>query len=330
VKFPFLAQVDVAARMNSANHHSATHLLHQALREVLGTHVEQKGSLVAPNHLRFDFSHFQKVSEQELETIETLVNSRIRQNFSLEEFRNIPIGKAQEMGAMALFGEKYGDTVRAIKFGESIELCGGTHVPATGNIGQFKITHESAVAAGIRRLEAITGEVAENYLRQESKLLNEVKQLVKNVQDPVAGIVSLREENSRLQQELEILRAEKASGVKQEVLKKISASNSKTLLIEKVDLDNASIKNLAFELRNKHSNLFFVLANQEGDKTTLSVALGDDLVNNNKMHAGQIVKELAALVKGGGGGQAFFATAGGKDVSGIAAALNRATELANQ
>jgi len=330
VKFPFQAHVHVDARINSANHHSATHLLHQALREILGTHVEQKGSLVAPNHLRFDFSHFQKVSEQELEAIEALVNSRIRQNFKLEEFRNIPIGKAQEMGAMALFGEKYGDTVRAIKFGESIELCGGTHVPATGSIGVFKITHESAVAAGIRRIEAITGQVAENYLRNESKLLSAVKQLVKNVQDPLAGIVSLHEENNRLQQELESLRAQKASVVKQEVLKKINLVNGKTVLIEKVDLDNASIKNVAFELRNKHSNLFLVLANQEGDKTTLSVALGDDLVNNQKLHAGQLVKELAAFVNGGGGGQAFFATAGGKDVSGIAAALNRATDIANQ
>src|SRR5690606_7314522 len=201
----FQAEVNTDLRTDASYNHSATHLLHQALREVLGTHVEQKGSLVAPNHLRFDFSHFSKVTDEEILQIEELVNSRVQKNLSLEEFRNIPINKAQEMGAMMLFGEKYGDTVRAIKFGESIELCGGIHVNATGEIGLFKITHEGAVAAGVRRIEALTGATARQYMNGHLETLNTIKQELKNVKDPIAGINSLKDENSKLKKQIEEL-----------------------------------------------------------------------------------------------------------------------------
>ena len=327
-KFPFKAVVDGEKRLRTANNHSATHLLHEALREVLGTHVEQKGSLVAPDHLRFDFSHFQKVTDEEISQIEKLVNTRIRSNYQLEEFRNIPKAKAEEMGAMALFGEKYGDTVRAIKFGNSVELCGGTHVSATGNIGLFKIVHESAVAAGIRRIEALTADAAEAYVAREIETLKEVQSILKNTKNPAAGIQQLQEENSRLQKELEKLRAEKASGLKDELLAKGKTFNGVTLIAERVNLDNGSIKNLIFELRNQQDNLFMVMFAALDGKVSLHIGLSDALVNSKGLNAGAMVKELAAFIQGGGGGQPFYATAGGKNPDGIDAALNRAIEIA--
>jgi alanyl-tRNA synthetase len=327
VKFPFRAFVDVEKRTATANNHSATHLLHQALREVLGTHVEQKGSLVSPEHLRFDFSHFQKVTDEEIARIERLVNSRIRENYGLEEFRNLPIAKAQEMGAMALFGEKYGDTVRAIKFGSSIELCGGTHVPATGTIGLLKIVHESAVAAGIRRIEALTGAGAEQFVADEIADLREVQTLLKNPNNPVAGIQSLQEENSRLQKEIDKLRAEKAGGMKDELLAKAELINGIALVATRMDLDNASIKNLVFELRNTQPNVLFVLANTADGKVSLNIGLSDALLARG-LNATAIVREIAPLIDGGGGGQTFYATAGGKNPDGIDAALNKAREIA--
>ncbi len=328
VKFPFTAVVHNQNRSSTANNHTATHLLHEALREVLGTHVEQKGSLVSPEHLRFDFSHFQKITDEEIAKIEGLVNARIRENYALEEQRNLPINEAKEMGAMMLFGEKYGDTVRAIKFGKSIELCGGTHVPATGNIGLFKIVHEGAVAAGIRRIEAITAAHAEQFVAAEMQLLREVKELLKNPNNPLGGIQSLKEENAKMLREIELLRAEKARAMSGDLASAIETINGISFLAQRVSLDNSSIKNLAFELKNAHPNLLLVLINSEENKVNISVALGDVLVNDRKLHAGKIVKELAALVKGGGGGQPFFATAGGTDVNGIDAALKLAKELA--
>ena len=327
VKFPFRAVVDAEKRSATANNHSATHLLHEALREVLGTHVEQKGSLVSPEHLRFDFSHFAKVTDEEIAKIEQLVNSRVRANYGLEEFRNLPIGKAQAMGAMALFGEKYGDTVRAIKFGKSVELCGGTHVPATGHIGVLKIVHESAVAAGIRRIEALTGAGAETFIAKEIAALREVQSILKNPGNPVGGIQSLQEENSRLQKEIEKLRAEKAGGMKDELLGKAEIINDIRLIATRVDLDNASIKNLVFELRNTQPNLLFVLANAADGKVGLNIGMSDALLARG-LNAGAMVREISPLINGGGGGQPFFATAGGKNPDGIDAALNKAREIA--
>ena len=327
VKFPFRAVVDAEKRSATANNHSATHLLHEALREVLGTHVEQKGSLVSPEHLRFDFSHFAKVTDQEIAKIEQLVNSRVRANYGLEEFRNLPIGKAQKMGAMALFGEKYGDTVRAIKFGNSVELCGGTHVPATGHIGLLKIVHESAVAAGIRRIEAFTGIGAETFVAKEIAALREVQSILKNPGNPVGGIQSLQEENSRLQKEIEKLRAEKAGGMKDELFGKAVTINDIKLIATRVDLDNASIKNLVFELRNTQPNLLFVLANAADGKVGLNIGMSDALLARG-LNAGAMVREISPLINGGGGGQPFFATAGGKNPDGIDAALNKAREIA--
>jgi alanyl-tRNA synthetase len=229
---------------------------------------------------------------------------------------------------MALFGEKYGDTVRAIKFGASIELCGGTHVQATGNIGLFKIVHESAVAAGIRRIEAITADTAEQFVTGEMNILHEVKELLKSPNNPLGAIASLKEENAKMQREVEQLRAEKARAMQGDLTASIEEVNGISLLAKRVDLDASSIKNLAFELKNANPDLMLVFASAEGEKVNISVALGDNLVNNRKMNAGAIVKELAAFVKGGGGGQPFFATAGGKDPDGIDAALNKAKEIA--
>jgi alanyl-tRNA synthetase len=326
-RFPFKAVVNKKKRSETANNHTATHLLHEALREVLGTHVEQKGSLVAPNHLRFDFSHFQKVSEEELLQIEALVNARIRANYQLEEFRNISKTKAEEMGAMALFGEKYGDMVRAIRFGSSVELCGGTHVPATGNIGLFKIVHESSVAAGIRRIEALTAEAADTYVNKEIALLQSVQQILKNTKDPAASIMALKDENAQLQKEIEQLRAEKAGNLKGDLLNKVQEINGLSVIAARVDLDNGSVKNLIFDLKNQAEYVLVVLANVFNGKVGLSIGLSDAAVKDKGLHAGNMIKEVAPLIKGGGGGQAAFASAGGKDADGIDGALHLALEL---
>ncbi|MCT4623698.1 MAG: alanine--tRNA ligase [Schleiferiaceae bacterium] len=328
VKFPFTAQVNTKKRELTQNNHSATHLLHESLREVLGDHVEQKGSLVKHDHLRFDFSHFQKVSKEEVKQIEYLVNSKIRANFPLEEYRNIPMEEANEMGAMALFGEKYGDTVRAIKFGSSIELCGGTHVSATGNIGLFVITQETAVAAGIRRIEAITAEKSMEFLTEKLDTLAEVETTLKNRNNVVGSIVSLQKENATLQKQIEALLKEKAGSMKTELLAKAKEINGVQLIAERVELDPKAIKDLAFELKNGQENLMLVLANQANGKIMITVALSKKLLEKD-LHAGKIVKELAAEIGGGGGGQAEFATAGGKNADGIDNALAKATTFLN-
>ncbi|WP_417601261.1 alanine--tRNA ligase [Owenweeksia hongkongensis] len=323
----FQAEVNTDLRTDASYNHSATHLLHQALREVLGTHVEQKGSLVAPNHLRFDFSHFSKVTDEEIEQIENLVNNRVQKNFSLEEFRNIPINKAQEMGAMMLFGEKYGDTVRAIKFGESIELCGGIHVGATGEIGLFKITHEGAVAAGIRRIEALTGATARKYVNEHIGTLNTIKQELKNVNDPIAGINSLKDENSKLKKQIEELIREKAKGEKDLWVNNAVQKDGYTLIIQKTALDGGAVKDLLFQIKNENENIAAVIGVDMGDKAQIAVAFSDELAKEKGWHAGNMVKELAREIKGGGGGQPFFATAGGKDPAGIDKALEKAKTL---
>lgn len=323
----FNAQVNASKRLSTSYNHSATHLMHEALREVLGAHVEQKGSLVHPDYLRFDFSHFAKLSDEELQKIEALVNERIRVNYSLEEFRNIPIQEAKEMGAMALFGEKYGDTVRAIKFGSSIELCGGIHVGATGQIGLFKITSEGAVAAGIRRIEALTGQMAIAYYNQHLDTLNEIKAELKNPKDPVAGIQNLRKENAELKNQLDQLIREKAKSEKGEWLSSIEPINGVNLIVRKSNLDANAVKDVLFQLKKELENIAAVIGTESNGKALLSIAFSEDLAKEKGWHAGNMVRELAKEIRGGGGGQPFFATAGGSDPSGLDKALSKAKEM---
>ena len=325
----FVAKVDVKKRKVTSLNHSATHLLHQALREVLGTHVEQKGSLVHPDHLRFDFSHFSKVENDELERIEALVNERIRDNFNLEEFRTIPIDEAKEMGAMALFGEKYGDTVRVIKFGESIELCGGIHVQATGEIGLFTIVSEGAVAAGIRRIEAYTGAKAQAYLNHKAQLLHDIQAELKAPKDPLGGLIKLKEENNKLKKEIEAFKQAQAQLEKKAWLGAMEDKGGFKSLVLETDLDGKGIKDALFQLKGEVPNLFAVLGTKSGGKVQIAVALGDDVLNSSDWKAGSIVKDLAAKIGGGGGGQPGFAMAGGSKPEGLADALTAAKEILN-
>ena len=318
-------EVNVEKRLLTANNHSATHLLHETLREVLGEHVEQKGSLVNDEYLRFDFSHFSKVTNEELAEIEQKVNAKIRDNYALKEHRNIPLAQAQEMGAMALFGEKYGDTVRAIQFGSSIELCGGIHVKATGQIGLFKITSESAIAAGIRRLEAITAEKAMNFYNQQLEIIHSIRELIKN-QDVLKGVQNLLSENQTLSNQVAKMTQAKAGNIKGDLLKAMETINGVNFIAAQVDLDAKAIKNLAFELKKEQDNLLLVLGAANGGKATITVVVSESLAESKDLHAGNMVSELAQEIKGGGGGQAFFATAGGKDASGIPNALEKAKE----
>lgn len=320
-KLEFKAVVSKTKRMSSAYNHSATHLLHHALREVLGTHVEQKGSLVSPDYLRFDFSHFEKVSDEQLEKIQSIVSEKIRQNLQLEEFRNTPLEVAKEMGAMALFGEKYGDTVRVIKFGESIELCGGTHVSSTGSIGLFIITSESAVAAGVRRIEAITSERAEAYYKQKSQLLDQVSLALKNPKDLMKAVSDLQVRNQQLQKEIEAFQKERAKSVKNELKAKVTESNGVHILSAIVDLDAGGVKDILFQLKGEYSNFIGIMGGKSDDKCSLSMIITESLANEKGLNAGQLIKEASPLIKGGGGGQLFFATAGGKDANGLDAAI---------
>ncbi len=320
----FTAKVNETLRFDSQKNHSATHLLHQALRAVLGTHVEQKGSLVAPNYLRFDFSHFAKVTDEELQQVEDFVNQRIQEQLPLVEKRSIPFQQAIEEGAMALFGEKYGDNVRAIRFGESIELCGGTHVKNTADIWHFKITSEGAVAAGIRRIEAISGNGVKEYFRNQEELLSEVKQTLKNPQDIIKSVHSLQDENAKLKKQIEQLLKEKAKNLKGELLNEIQEINGVNFLAKKVDLDANGAKDLAYELGGNTTNLFLVLATVTEDKPMLTCYISKELVENKNLNAGQVVRELGKYIQGGGGGQPFFATAGGKNPNGIDEALANA------
>lgn len=328
-KAKFTAVVNKQIRQLSACNHSATHLLHEALRSVLGTHVEQKGSLVNDEHLRFDFSHFSKMEEAEIEKVERMVNEKIRENILLDEKRSIPLEDAREMGAMALFGEKYGDVVRVIKFGSSIELCGGTHVKSTGEIGFFKITSESAVAAGIRRIEAITSMKAEAYFEEKEHLLKEINALLKHPKDPVKAIQDLLAMNHSLQKKVDQFTHEKALIVKKNLLGLLKQVNGINFLACKVDLDNASIKDIAFQLKAEVDNIFLVLVNESEGKAGINVLVHDNLVKSKNMHAGNIVKELAKEINGGGGGQPFFATAGGTKLDGVDKALQLSEKFLN-
>jgi len=321
------AIVDNERRESIKNNHSATHLLHAALKQVLGSHVNQKGSLVNADYLRFDFSHFAKVTDDELSEIEAIVNEKVRENIGLKEERYVPYQEAINSGVTALFGEKYGDFVRIITFDDkfSKELCGGTHIKATGHIGFFKITAESAVAAGVRRIEAITGIAAENYINEQSRLVNQLKDLLKNPKDISKSVESLLDENARLKKEIEKSILEKSSGLKNELAQKVEAVNGINFIAQKVQLPNAdAVKNLAYQLKDIVPNLFLVLAADIEGKPGLTVMIAENLVKEKNLNAGTIVRELAKEIKGGGGGQPFFATAGGSDVSGIEKALERA------
>ena len=327
VNATFQAKVNTELRSLCASNHSATHLLHQALRTILGTHVEQKGSLVAPNYLRFDFSHFSKVTEEELRQVEDFVNARIQEQLPLIERRSIPFAQAIEEGAMALFGEKYGDNVRAIKFGESMELCGGIHVSNTADIWHFKIVSEGAVAAGIRRVEAITNNAVKDFFAKQENLIAEVKEALKNPQDIIKSVVSLQDENAKLKKQVEQLLKEKAKNLKGELASQIKDVNGVDFLAVQVDLDANGAKDLAYELGQNKDNLFLVLATVNEDKPMLTCYVSKELVEAKSLNAGQVVRELGKYIQGGGGGQAFFATAGGKNPAGVKEALDKAVEF---
>jgi len=320
----FKAVVDAKQRRRTECNHTATHLLHQALREILGAHVEQKGSAVHSKYLRFDFSHFAKLSTDELKAVESFVNARISNGLPLEEQRNVPMEMALEQGAMALFGEKYGDTVRTIRFGQSVELCGGTHVRNTVDIWHFRIRSEGAVAAGIRRIEAITSDAVKDFYAESNNTLMEVKELLNNSQEPVKAITALQEENVRLKKEVEKLLKDKAKNLKGELLGELKEVNGIQFLAKKVDLDAAGIKDLSFELGQNRKDLFLLFAAEIGGKALLSCYISKELVEGKKLNAGTIVRELGKYIQGGGGGQPFFATAGGKNPAGIPEALEMA------
>lgn len=326
VNATFIAKVDTGLRTKTSKNHTATHLLHQALREILGTHVEQKGSLVSPDYLRFDFSHFLKLTSEELQKVEQFVNDRIEEQLPLEERRNITYNQAIEEGAIALFGEKYGDTVRAIKFGKSMELCGGIHVKNTANIWHFKITSEGAIASGIRRIEAITGEAVKAYFEEQESNLSSIRETFKNPQDTLKAVKNLHDENAELKKQLEQLLKEKAKGLKSELQKELQKINGVQFLAKQVDLDANGAKDLAYELGNLGSNLFLLLATAQDNKPMLTCYISKELVAEKGLNAGQIVRELGKYIQGGGGGQPFFATAGGKNPAGIAEAFDKAIE----
>jgi alanyl-tRNA synthetase len=326
LSLPVVARVDDAKRRDTANNHTATHLLHAALRRVLGTHVEQKGSLVDENHLRFDFTHFSKMTDEEIQKTEEIVNQKIRENIALCEERSMPIEKAKKMGAMALFGEKYGDKVRVVVFDKdySVELCGGTHVPATGQIGLFRISSEGAIAAGIRRIEAITGEKALEYYNGQVMLLKEATEMLKNPKDVIRGLMIILEENTDLKK----LAAEYEKLKLKEIVKGISSKiknvNGINFAAEKVNLGVDAAKNLAFDLSKTTENLFLVLASENDGKANLTVMISDNLIKEKGLNAANIIRELAKEIQGGGGGQPHIATAGGKNPAGIPAALKKA------
>ena len=318
------AVINIEKRHAAEANHTATHLLHEALREILGTHVEQKGSFVSPDVLRFDFSHFSKVEPSDLRKVEQLVNERIRENFPREEFRNVPIAEAQAMGAMALFGEKYGEEVRVLKYGTSIELCGGTHVSATGRIGFFRIISESSVAAGVRRIEAVTGAGAEKMLYQVEDLLKEVKELFNNNPQIITAIKKTIEENAELAQQVQAALKEKVASFKQHLLSQREELGGVRIFKVQQNVSAELIKDLAFQIAGEVSESFiFIGATDEGGKPNLTLMLSRDLVESKGWNASNILRSAAKHIQGGGGGQPHFATAGGKRVEGLDEAVQQ-------
>ena len=327
VTVTFTAKINEKKRIQCECNHSATHLLHEALREVLGTHVEQKGSYVSPESLRFDFSHFQKVTNEELRKVEVLVNQRIRKNIPLEEHRNMPIEEAKALGAMALFGEKYGDEVRVVKYANSIELCGGTHIPATGMIGSLRVIGESSIAAGVRRIEAVTAEGADQMYYAQQDLISELRSLMNNIPNLAQAMKKSIEENADMKKQIEDYIREKAMRLKEEIINEATVVKGIKVMqfIGKGNPD--AMKNVAFQIKAETEGSFaFVAAIADSAKCTLMIMLSDDLVKDG-LHAGKIVKEAAKHIQGGGGGQPHFATAGGKNLNGMAIALGIMKEL---
>jgi alanyl-tRNA synthetase len=323
----FTAKIDEKKRIQSECNHSATHLLHEALREVLGTHVEQKGSYVSPQSLRFDFSHFQKVTEEELRKVEVLVNQKIRMNIPLEEHRNMPIEEAKALGAMALFGEKYGDEVRVVKYGSSIELCGGTHIPSTGMIGSLRVIGESSIAAGVRRIEAVTAEGADQVFYTQQDLIRELRALMNNMPNLAQAMKKSIEENADMKKQIEDYIREKAMRLKGEIVEKATVVNGIKLMQFIGKGNPEAMKNVAFQIKAETADSFaFVAAITDDAKCTLMVMLSDDLVKDG-LHAGKIVKDAAKHIQGGGGGQPHFATAGGKNLDGMTIAVGTMKEL---
>ncbi|MBR3886244.1 MAG: alanine--tRNA ligase, partial [Alistipes sp.] len=324
VEAEFEAVVNPVARQAAANNHTATHLLDQALRAVLGTHVEQKGSMVTPQGLRFDFSHFQKVTAEEIRAVERMVNRLIRENHPLEENREATMEEANAMGAIALFGEKYGDKVRVVKFGDSVELCGGTHTSATGTLGMFKIVSESAISAGVRRIEAVTSERAEELHYAVEDQMRGIAELVNNPKVEVA-IKKMLESNEALQRELDQLHKEQVDALVEKILAE-RKDGEEFVIARQVPYGSNMIKDLAYALRAKAANIILVLGAVNDGKPMLAVMLGDDVVAKG-VDAGAVVREAAKLMQGGGGGQKFFATAGGKNPDGLQAAIDKAVEI---
>ncbi len=323
----FMACVDTDKRRASEANHSATHLLDQALREVLGTHVEQKGSLVSPDGLRFDFSHFQKVTPEELRQVERIVNQRVRENIPIQDHRNVPIEKAKELGAIALFGEKYGDRVRVVQFGQSVEFCGGCHVKATGQIGMFKIVGESSVAAGIRRIEAITGAKVEEALYRMQDTMESIRQAFNGVPDLKGAIDRLMMENADMKKQAEAFLHEKAQAFKQDLLHKAIEREGVTIISGKTILPADAVKDIAFQLRAEVDNAIVCIGSVNEGKPMLTCAASDSLVKEHGVNVGQAIREAAKLMQGGGGGQPHFATAGGKNADGLSAAIDKFLEL---
>jgi len=321
------AVVDESQRNKTACNHSATHLLHQALRSILGDHVEQRGSMVHSGTFRFDFSHFKKLIPEEIKAIEQFVNSRIKEQLPLEESRSVPFEQAVSSGAIALFGEKYGDAVRTIRFGQSVELCGGTHVKNTADIWHFKISSEVAVASGVRRIEAITGEAVLSYFEDRNQELEEVKSLFKHPQDLPKAVEYIQTENSILKKELDEFKRLKSKILAQEIKLEIEEVKEISFLAKLVDLDLQSIKDLSFEIGKDYENLFMVLGSVSGGKAVLSCYISKRLVNKKDLDAGKVVRKLGKYIQGSGGGQPFFATAGGKKPEGIPEALSASKGL---
>jgi alanyl-tRNA synthetase len=324
----FKAVVSRGRRINIANNHTSTHLLHFALKEVLGKHVEQKGSLVNSDYLRFDFSHFQKLSDEEILKIETIVNEKIRDNISLDEKRNTPIAEAKKMGAVALFGEKYGDKVRVVSFGDSVELCGGTHAQATGQIGFFKIIKESAIAAGIRRIEAVSGEKCQELIFQQNRTLNKLQELFPASKDILVSVSKALEDNINLTRKIDGYEKEKLGSANKDLKSKISAIGEVSFIGEVVEVQKANdLRDLSFQLKAEIDDLFMILAAEIDGKANISIAISDKIINEKNLNAADLIKIFAKEIQGGGGGQAFFATAGGKNPDGLQKAIVKAREF---
>ncbi len=327
VEAGFVAKVNTDLRTSTSKNHSATHLMHLALRSILGTHVEQKGSLVNPNYLRFDFSHFSKVTDEELRQVEAFVNARIEEQLQLVEHRNIPIQQAMAQGAMALFGEKYGDNVRMIEFGDSKELCGGIHVKNTADIWHFKIVSEGAVAAGIRRIEAITGDAVKDFYKNQENTLAEIKEVLKNPQDVLKSVASLQDDNAKLKKQLEQLVKEKIEELKNTLIADFQEINGIQFLAKQVDLSMSSTKDLAQAIGTSKPNTFVFLASIEDNAPNIHCYISKELVAEKGLNAGNVIRELGKLIDGNGGGQPFFASGKGKNVGGINEAIKKAVEF---